>query len=142
MVKKTLFGGCDKGQIQDLQIMQNKAAQLVTKSPPRASRSPMFDRLGWLTVNQLITYHTLLAVYRVRASGEPEYLAEALCADNINGNIIVRCTRLTLYQKSFKFRGACNWNKLPLNLRNLKTFHSFKQGIKKWIGLNVDRFID
>ena len=122
--------------------MQNKAAQLVTKSPPRASRNPMFDRLGWLTVNQLITYHTLLAVYRVRASGEPEYLAEALCADNINGNIIVRCTRLTLYQKSFKFRGACNWNKLPLNLRNLKTFHSFKQGIKKWIGQNVDRFLD
>ena len=41
-----LFGGCDKGEIQKLQIMQNKAAQLAAKSPTRASRNPMFERLG------------------------------------------------------------------------------------------------
>ena len=50
-----LFGGCDVGEIQDLQVMQNKAAELVTNSPPRSIRNPMYDRLGWLTVNQLIS---------------------------------------------------------------------------------------
>ena len=122
-----LFGGCDAGEIQDLQILQNKAAQLVTLSPPRATRHPMYDKLGWLTVNQLVHYHTLLAVYRIRQSGEPEYLAQSLCNDNINGNIIIKTTRLTLLQKSFKFRGACNWNNLPQSVRNIQRIGQFKK---------------
>ena len=73
-----LFGGCDTGELQDLQVLQNRAAQFVTKSPPRSSRTPMYDELGWLTVSQLVVYHTLLAVYRVRATGDPEYLAGSL----------------------------------------------------------------
>ena len=41
-----LFGGCDVGEVRDLQILQNKAAQLVTKSPTRSNRDPMYDQLG------------------------------------------------------------------------------------------------
>ena len=66
----------------------------------------MYDKLGWLTVNQLVRYHTLLAVYRIRMSKEPEYLAASLCNENRNGKIIVQNTKLTLTQKSFKVRGG------------------------------------
>ena len=31
-----LFGGCDKGEISAPQVLQNKAAQIVTRSPPRS----------------------------------------------------------------------------------------------------------
>ena len=48
-----LFGGCDKGDLQATQVLQNKAAQIVTRSPPRAHRESMYDSLGWMTVNQL-----------------------------------------------------------------------------------------
>ena len=137
-----LFGGCDVGEIHDLQVLQNKAAQLVTHSPPRAVRNPMYDQLGWLTVNQLIQYHTLLAVYRVRRTGEPEYLAESLCNDNRNDHIIVPKTKLTLFKKSFKFRGACAWNELPSSIRCLDNIGGFKKGVKTWIKANVPRFLD
>ena len=137
-----LFGGCDSGELQDLQILQNKAAQHVTLSPPRAARHPMYDRLGWLTVNQLVYYHTLLAVYRIRQSGEPEYLAQSLCNDNKNGHIIIRSTRLTLLQKSFKFRGACNWNDLPQSVRNIQRIGQFKTSVKAWIREKIPRFLD
>ena len=137
-----LFGGCDIGQIQDLQVLQNKAAQLATKSPPRSPRHPMYDRLGWLSVNQLIQYHTVLAVYRVRSTGEPEYLARNLCNDNRNGHIIIKNTRLTLLQKSFKFRGACNWNDLPESIRNLQTIAAFKRALRSWINEHTPRFLD
>ena len=137
-----LFGGCDAGELHDLQVLQNKAAQLVTHSPPRAVRNPMYDQLGWLTVNQLIEYHTLLAVYRVRTTGEPEYLAESLCKNNRNDHIIPPKTKLTLYKKSFKFRGACAWNQLPSSLRNLTNIGAFKKGAKAWIKVNVPRFLD
>ena len=109
-----LFGGCDKGEIQATQVLQNKAAQLVTRSPPRTHRNIMYDSLGWLTVNQLITYHTALTVYRIRQSSEPEYLAEQLQFDNRNSRVIVPNLKLGLAQKSFCLRGADTWNDLPL----------------------------
>ena len=137
-----LFGACDMGEIRDIQVLQNKAAQLVTHSPPRAVRNPMFDKLDWLTVNQLVRYHTLLAVYRIRRSGEPEYLATSLCNNNRNGKIIVQNTKLTLAQKSFKLRGACHWNALPAEIRNLEKIGTFKKEIKVWIKHNIPRFLD
>ena len=93
-------------------------------------------------MNQLVAYYTLLAVYRVRLTGEPEYLAESLCNDNRNGNIIVQSTKLTLLKKSFKFKGACNWNELPQSIRNQKNIGVFKKSLKTWIKQNVPRFVD
>jgi hypothetical protein len=137
-----LHGGCDMGEIRDLQVLQNKAAQLVTHSPPRAVRNLMYDRLDWLTVNQMVRYHTLLAVFRIRMTREPEYLAASLCNDNRSGRIIVQNTRLTLAKKSFKIRGACNWNALPVEIRSLSKIGDFKKQVKKWIKTNVPRFLD
>ena len=137
-----LFGGCDVQELKDLQTLQNKAARIVTHSALRTHSKDMFNRLGWLTVKQLVTYHTLLTVYRVRQTKEPEYLSSILCKDSRFGKIIVPNTRLTLTQKSFTTRGACNWNSLPPEIRKLDTLSCFKQEVKKWIKLNVPRFVD
>ena len=137
-----LFGACDMGELRDLQVLQNKAAQLVTQSPGRAVRNPMYDKLGWLTVNQVVRYHSLLAVYRIRMSKEPEYLAASLCNDNRNGKIIVQNTKLTLAQKSFKVRGACHWNALPAGIRSIQEIGAYKKEVKTWIKQHVSRFLD
>ena len=137
-----LFGACDMGELRDLQVLQNKAAQLVTQSPGRAVRNPMYDKLGWLTVNQLVRYYSLLAVYRIRMSKEPEYLAASLCNDNRNGKIIVQNTKLTLAQKSFKIRGACHWNALPAGIRSIQEIGAYKKEVKTWIKQHVSRFLD
>ena len=136
-----LYGACNISEIHDIQVLQNKAAQLVTHSPPRAVRNPMFDKLGWLTVNQLIRYHTLLAIFRIRMTGEPEYFAESICNENRNGKIVVQNTRLTLAMKSFKLRGSCNWNALPAEIRNIENIGIFKKEVKPWIKNNVPRFL-
>ena len=73
-----VFGGCNIDEVKNLQVLQNRAAQIVTHSPPRSKRHLMFDKLKWLTVKQLIVYHTLLTVYKIRQSREPEYLANFL----------------------------------------------------------------
>ena len=41
-----LYGGCDRADLESLPVLQNKAAQIVTKSPPRSERKPMYDRLN------------------------------------------------------------------------------------------------
>ena len=136
-----LFGGCDKGDLQATQVLQNKAAQIVTRSPPRAHRDSMYDSLGWLTVNQLVVYHTALTVYRIRQSKEPEYLAEQLQVDNRNGRVIVPNCKLVLTQNSFCMRGADTWNMLTHNIRGLKKIGQFKAEVKRWVKINIPRFV-
>ena len=128
--------------MKDLQVLQNKAAKIVTHSPPRAERKTMYNKLGWLTVRQLIMYHTLLTVYRVRQTQEPEYLASLLCRDSPNGRIVIQNTSLTLAQKSFSIRGACNWNSLPPSIRTLESLSQFKKEVKVWIKREIPRFLD
>ena len=109
-----LYGGMDLGELKDLQVMQNKAAQICTNSPPRTKRPSMYGKLQWLTVNQLVFYHSVLTVFKIRKNQEPEYLAEVLSRDNRNGRILIPNLGLTLAKKSFTMRGSENWNQLGL----------------------------
>ena len=136
-----VYGGCDVGQVKDIQVLQNKAAQLVCHAPPRANRDLMYTKLGWLIVNQLISYHTLLTLFKIRLSGEPEYLASAVKNDNIYGRIIVPNSNLSLAKKSFTFRGSMLWNQLPQSLRSTENITIFKKNLRIWILERIPRFI-
>ena len=122
--------------------MQNRAAQIVLNLPPRSHRNTMFTRLGWLTVRQLIFFHSVLTVYKIRKFKEPEYLASFLCQDNFRKNVIIPHTTLTLAKKSFCYRGAEAWNIVPERIRGLEKIESFKKEVKKWTKENVTRFHD
>ena len=137
-----VFGGLDKGDIRDIQVLQNKAARLVCKAPPRANRAELYQRLGWLSVNQQICYHTLITVYKIRKSSEPEYLANFLNNVNMTGKIIIPNPHLTITQRSFVFRGSTLWNQLPQNIRNCQKIGAFKKAVKPWILQTVSQFLD
>ena len=135
-----LFGGCNQSEVEVLQVQQNRAAQIVLGFPPRTNRDLMYDRLNWLTVQQLIVYHTLISVYRIRQSREPEHLSARLSRDNMHGHIVRKNVRLELYRKSFVFRGSLLWNKLPVDLRIEQKLSKFKKGLRKWVVGNVHRY--
>ena len=105
-------------------------------------RMDLFDQLSWLTVNQLQVYHSLLLVNRIRKNKEPEYLYEKLSRENIRGKIIIPNTHLSLARKSFCWRAAEWWNKLPNDVRDLDVKSGLKKNIKAWVSLNVPRFLD
>ena len=137
-----VFGGCDKEELQALQVMQNKAARLVTHFPLRAPRKEMLAQLGWLSVNQLIFYHSALSTYRIRQSREPEYLTSLLGRDGRTGKIVVSNTNLTLVKKSYCYRGAAQWNTIPENIRSVRKISQFKLQLRKWILQKVTQFVD
>ena len=137
-----LYGGCDKYQIKAIQVLQNKAALIVTHLPPRTSRIELFERVNWLTVNQLIVYHTLITIFKVRQNNEPEYLATKLKNDTRTGRILIPNTDLRLAQNSFVIRGSASWNALPESIRSQAKIGTFKKLTKKWISDNIPRFMD
>ena len=126
-----VFGGCDKSEIQALQIMQNKAARLVTHSQLRTHRQELYSQVGWMTVNQLVFYFSALATFRIRQSREPEYLSDIMTNDNRAGRIIVSNTDLTLAKNSFCYRAAAQWNSLPEHIRMNQRISLFKSLLKK-----------
>ena len=137
-----LFAGCERNNLKDLQVLQNCAARIVCKAHPRTPRRILFDQIGWLSVNQMSVYYTLIMVYKIRESGQPEYLARFL-KDDGRSNRIRRCnTKLTLALQSFTFRGAQLWNTLPLSIRSSSNVRFFKLQARKWIEQNVPRFME
>ena len=135
-----VFGGCEGYELRALQVMQNKAARIVCLASFRASRQEIFARLKWLSVKQLIFYHTALSTYRIRTSGQPDYLAMIMSRDNRRGNIMVPNSILSLAKNSYCFRGAVDWNSLPHSIRNLRSKEKFKIELKKWILENIHPF--
>ena len=61
-----------------MQVLQNKAAKVVCGFPPGSNRNILFDKVEWLSLRQLIVYYTLITVFKIRISNEPEYLASKL----------------------------------------------------------------
>ena len=102
----------------------------------------MYEKLGWLTINQLVEYHTLVSVFRIRLNKEPEYLASILCNEAHNGRILLPRPNLELAEKSFTIRGARLWNSLPADIKVEKKMSKFKVMVKLWIEKNTPRFVD
>ena len=73
-----VFGGCAKGDIEAIQVMQNKAARLVLGVGVRVSRQKLFSEVGWMSVRQLTcSYRTLY--FEILDSKEPKYLYSFMC---------------------------------------------------------------
>ena len=137
-----LFGGMGVGDMKELQVMQNKVARMVTKMPPRSERSTMYKKLGWLTINQLVFYHTSIQVFKIRSNNEPEHLASILRLDSRNRRILIPNLNLKIAQDSFTVRGAASWNLLPLSIREQTKIGIFKKLMKSWVLDNISMFLE
>ena len=94
-------------------------------------------------MNQLSAYHTLLAVHRAGRAEKPKYLSEKLklntpqtdhiIPERCQNTIAISNTKLTIIRGGFCFRGANLWNKMPMNIRNIEKYTSFKTKLKSWV---------
>ena len=101
---------------------------------------------GWLSVRQMIVYHSLVLVFKIRADGKPCYLHEKL-TKTFNYRTRLASTNAIkneekigsdIRKDSFVPRSSNHWNLLPENLRNIKNLKRFKQELKTWIKKNVE----
>ena len=141
-----LWGGCEKYLIVSLQKMQNKAARTVTKANWYTSIETLLLQCGWLSVNQLIVYHSLITVFKVFDKKSPVYLYDKLSSEypyrtryatQENIRIGGSQNHPQLCQRSFRWRASKQWNQLPANLKMSKTVNQFKMGLFQWTKNNI-----
>ena len=75
-----VYGGCSGYLLKMLQVLQNKAARIVTKLPWMTPTSVLLTQCGWLSVLQLIKYHSLVLMFKVKKDKRPHYLYEKIGA--------------------------------------------------------------
>ncbi len=73
-----LLGGCPASSINKLQVVQNAAARVLTRSRKYDHITPILQSLHWLPIKYHISYKILLLTYKALNGLAPAYLTSLL----------------------------------------------------------------
>ena len=122
-----------------LQLLQNSAARLVTRTKKYDHITPVLYDLHWLPVHQRIKFKILLFTYKILHDQAPSYLCDLLTPSN-PGRSLRSCVAVRFVEpryrneshggRAFSVTAPRLWNALPPTVRNQTTLASFKTCLK------------
>ena len=135
----SLFTCLSKTSMDRLQMIQNAAARLLTRSNRRCHITPVLSSLHWLPVNLRVNFKVLVLTYRALNNQAPKYITDLVppyepprtlrSADQ--GLIQTPKTFLkTKGDRAFQVVAARLWNALPKVLREVPSVDIFKNKLK------------
>ena len=118
---------------------------MVTKLSWDTPVRTLLHQCGWLSVQQLVHYHSLMLVYKMKLQGKPEYFQERFSSEfpystRLATGLGIRRVENIQYEaskSSFVPRTSRIWNLLPLQLRTARNEKQFKAKLKPWILDNI-----
>ena len=128
-----------------LQSVLNAAARLVCSKRRHEHITPVLQELHWLRVPERVTFKLCSFVYRSLDGTAPPYISELirrstefesrrrLRSADTRELIVPSARRKTLGDRSFAVNGPQQWNKLPVTLRNLPSYASFRRELKTYL---------
>lgn len=138
----TILFQAQTGDIDALQLLQNKCMRSILRENRYASIDTMLNTLEIMNVRQIIIYNTLIFIYKIVKGETPSYLTNKITykRDNPrkntlrNRNQIEKTNAKTMAsRKSIFYRGIELFNNLPEYLKNKTSVNLFKNKIKKYV---------
>ncbi|KAI2655645.1 RNA-directed DNA polymerase from mobile element jockey [Labeo rohita] len=134
-----LLGGCPASSINKLQIVQNAAARVLTRSGKYDHITPILKSLHWLPIRFRISYKIALLTYKALNGLAPAYLtsllprynpSRSLRSQNSGLLVVPRIAKSTKGGRAFSHLAPKLWNSLPDNIRGSDTLSLFKSRLK------------
>ena len=128
--------GCEDYLTRALQVIQNKVARSVNKKDIFTPTKVLMMECGWLTVRQLMVYHSLIQVHKTIKHKTPSYLYERVTSQlslletrshyyyntrqeamGVLRRIPEAEARLNLADRSWCWRAAKSYHSLPHSIK-------------------------
>ena len=109
----------------------------------------LLTQCGWLSVKQLVMYHSLVLMFKTKMDKKPKYIYEHIGAtpgrhtrqeqDRVGSTLIrdVRNLKTGTANKSFIPRTVQDWNNLPVNLIEARSLVLFKKELRAWVSSSI-----
>jgi hypothetical protein len=136
----SLLYGASHGVLQHLQLLQNRAARILSFTPKFNHITPVLRELHWLPVRERITFKILLLCYKCQHGLAPSYLSDLIqphiptrdlrSSDPRRGLLFVPRSRMGFGDRSFAVAAPTLWNSLPANIKQSSSINMFKKNLK------------
>ena len=138
----SLLSGCPNKSIKTLQLIQNAAARVLTRTGIRDHISPILASLHWLPVKLRIEFKILLLTYKALNDRAPSYLKDlivpyypnrTLRSQNAGLLVVPKISKSRIGARAFSHQAPLLWNHLPLSVREADTLSTFKSRLKTFL---------
>ena len=138
----TIWGGAQQYLLKILLVQQLTAARAVCGFQSWGwSKKKLLDKLGWMSVCQLIFFHTVLQAHKTITSGVPRPLYASIpttypyeTRNSTSGKI--RFGETFTSTSTFKYRAMSTYNSVPSKVKT-GSLPTVKRKLKTWVKQNV-----
>lgn len=137
-----LFSGLPTSTTRSLQLAQNSAARVLTKTSKFHHITPVLASLHWLPIQARADFKVLLLTYKALNGSAPLYLSQLLTPytpprplRSLGSNLLVipSINKKSAGGRAFSYRAPFLWNSLPHDIRNATSTTIFKSRLKTYL---------
>ena len=139
-----LWGTCKECWLREMQKVQNKAARYVTRLPRHTKVSVLLQECGWLSITQLVVYHSVLLLWKLFRENRSSHLLKRVVTTSHRGRnlqtgdrLYTRQGRILLSNLSWRVNSVTWWNDMPELLRTERRLNVFKGSLRHWVRQNT-----
>uniref|UniRef100_A0A3P9MDY7 Reverse transcriptase domain-containing protein n=1 Tax=Oryzias latipes TaxID=8090 RepID=A0A3P9MDY7_ORYLA len=137
-----LLYGLPNKTLNKLQLVQNSAARIITRTPSFHHITTVLQQLHWLPVAFRIKFKILLYTFKALHCLAPSYLSNLLHINTPSRSLrsssslqlsVPPARMVTMGSRAFSRSAPQLWNSLPPDLRNTDSFLIFKSRLKTYL---------
>ena len=138
-----VWGGTYDYLVNALQVTQNRCMRQITGFSWYTPTGVLLRKCKWMSIRQLIAYHSILTIHKSCISGSPKYIFDKMHpASNYETRHSVKYGanfkgRSWRAQSSLCYRGTVLYNRVPLEIIQTEGITTFKRKLKRWIQENI-----